>query len=236
MEVLSLLKHLPVDLGQGTQRAVTRGKNLAMAHVPPAPREGTTLLDVGCREGTQSRIFRELGYEVTSIDVEKVWEGCQVVDCNRPLPFEDNTFDVVWSSEVIEHLIDPVAAASEMRRVLRPGGALVLTTPNSFPVYFCCLAMVGLTPQRLQRADHLHFFDERQIRRVFPDAQLEGFLPFTGFRPRLRRGVGTWSPTFVVLETKRWPSPERNMHRLDESSIPVPRIAPSQTQVARSRG
>ncbi|HEX5042498.1 MAG TPA: class I SAM-dependent methyltransferase [Candidatus Polarisedimenticolaceae bacterium] len=227
MEVLSLLKQFPVDLGQGTQRAVTRGKSLAKAHVPPAPRRGATLLDVGCREGTQSRIFRELGYQVTSIDVDKVWEDCQVVDCNGPLPFGDDSFDIVWSSEVIEHLIDPVAAANEMRRVLRPGGTLVLTTPNSFPVYFCGLAMVGLTPQRLQRADHLHFFDERQIRRVFPDAQLEGFLPFTGFRPRLRRGVGAWSPTFVVVERKQWPSAGRSA---------VPRMAVSRARVARSQG
>ena len=48
-----------------------------------------------------------------------------------PLPFADNEFDVVIFCEVIEHLlIDPLQALSEIRRVLRPGGTLVLTTPN----------------------------------------------------------------------------------------------------------
>lgn len=235
MQVLSILKQLPIDLGQGTKRAVTKGKSLAMQHIPPAPRRGMSLLDVGCREGTQSRIFKELGYEVTSIDVEKVWEDCEVVDCNRPLPFANDTFDVVWSSEVIEHLIDPVAAADEMRRVLRPGGTLVLTTPNSFPIYFCCLAIVGLTPQRLQRADHLHFFDELQIRRMFPRAQLEGFLPFTGIRPRLTRAVGTWSPTFVVVETKWSPLVERKTASVDGVLGSMQGVPARPTQVARSR-
>ena len=235
MEVLSLLKQLPIDLGQGTKRSVTRGKSLAMTHIPRAHREGMTLLDVGCREGTQSRIFRELGYEVTSIDVEKVWEDCQLVDCNAPLPYADDSFDIVWSSEVIEHLIDPVTAASEMRRVLRPGGTMVLTTPNSFPIYFCGLAMVGLTPQRLQRADHLHFFDELQLRRLFPEATIEGFLPFTGFRPKLTRGVGTWSPTFVIVESKRYTAAER-FSRLAGGLTPGHGVSELPTQVARSAG
>ena len=202
MELVSFAKNFPIDLGQGTQRAVTKGKLLAMQHIPRAPSRGMTLLDVGCREGTQSRLFMQLGYEVTSIDVDRAWDRCQVVDCNQPLPFPDDSFDYVWSSEVIEHLINPASAAAELRRVLKPGGTMVLTTPNSFPVYFCALATAGLTPQRIQRADHLHFFDEVQIRRVFPNADLEGFLPFTWLRPRLTRGIGLWSPTFVIVERK----------------------------------
>ena len=57
---------------------------------------------------------------------------------------------------------------------------MVLTTPNSFPVYFCALALLGLTPQRIQRGDHLHFFDVIQIHARLPRRRLEGFLPFTG--------------------------------------------------------
>ena len=202
LSFVALAKHIAIDLGQGTQRSVTKGKLLAMQHIPPAHRPGMTLLDVGCREGTQSRNFMKLGYEVTAIDIERVWDRSQLVDCNEPLPYADGSFDYVWSSEVIEHLIDPVGATAELRRVLRPGGTMVLTTPNSFPVYFCALAMLGLTPQRLQREDHLHYFDELQVRRIFPKADLEGFLPFTGFRPRLTRGIGLWSPTFVIVETR----------------------------------
>lgn len=46
-------------------------------------------------------------------------------------PYEDNSFDVVLFCEIIEHLLsDPVHALTEIRRVLKPGGSLILTTPN----------------------------------------------------------------------------------------------------------
>jgi len=46
------------------------------------------------------------------------------------LPFDDETFDVVFSTEAIEHTAQPLAASSELYRVLKPGGRLVLSTPN----------------------------------------------------------------------------------------------------------
>lgn len=46
------------------------------------------------------------------------------------LPFDDNTFDIVFSTEVIEHTPLPVASVTELYRVLKPGGRLVLSTPN----------------------------------------------------------------------------------------------------------
>ncbi len=51
------------------------------------------------------------------------------------LPFPDNSLDIVLSSEVVEHLPDPMPALQEMRRVLKPGGYAMITTPNprNFP-------------------------------------------------------------------------------------------------------
>ena len=51
----------------------------------------------------------------------------------RTLPFPDNTFDVVITSEVLEHIQDDVAAIGEMVRVLRPGGRFAATVPAQFP-------------------------------------------------------------------------------------------------------
>jgi len=200
MNLIQLLKDLPIDVGQGNQRFVTKGKILAQGQVP-VNGQGRTLLDAGCREGVQSRYFRALGYAVTSVDIEKECEDCQVCDLNEPLPFAERSFDVVWVSEVIEHLVDPRRFLAEARRVTRSQGRIVCTTPNSFSFYFCLLAALGLTPQRIQRADHLHFFDTCAIRRLFPHAEVRGFLPFTGLRPEIRHGVGLLSPTFVIVET-----------------------------------
>lgn len=56
-----------------------------------------------------------------------VWSSC---DLNQPLPYQDGNFDVIVSSEVIEHLENPRAVTREWSRLLRPGGTLILSTPN----------------------------------------------------------------------------------------------------------
>jgi ubiquinone/menaquinone biosynthesis C-methylase UbiE len=52
------------------------------------------------------------------------------VPIEGPLPFKDNSFDVVWASEVIEHVADTARWLSEVRRVLAPSGRLLVTTPS----------------------------------------------------------------------------------------------------------
>jgi 2-polyprenyl-3-methyl-5-hydroxy-6-metoxy-1,4-benzoquinol methylase len=56
------------------------------------------------------------------------------------LPFEENHFDLVISSEVIEHTEDPYLAVKEFYRVLKPGGILALTVPNQFWKWACIAA------------------------------------------------------------------------------------------------
>jgi SAM-dependent methyltransferase len=61
--------------------------------------------------------------------------GVQVVGDAHRLPFADDSFDVVTCTEVLEHLVDPPAAAAEIVRVLKPGGRLLLTTRFCFPLH-----------------------------------------------------------------------------------------------------
>ncbi|MCA9751982.1 MAG: class I SAM-dependent methyltransferase [Gemmatimonadetes bacterium] len=196
--MLDLLKKLPIDLGQGNLRETTEGKRIALALVPDG--DGRRALDVGCREGHQTRWLEQRGYVVTSIDISKEFDTAQVVDINEPIPFDDDSFDLVWCSEVIEHLRDPEFSLAEMRRVTRPGGELILTTPNSYAAIFRPFALVGLTPKKLQRSDHLQFFDYDAIRRLAPDAEIYGFFPymFRKWRVQVPWKVAQLSPTFVI--------------------------------------
>jgi SAM-dependent methyltransferase len=58
-----------------------------------------------------------------------------VPDLNRdPLPFPDQTFDLIVSKDVFEHLMDPLFVLSEIRRVLKPGGMFLFHVPNHFPL------------------------------------------------------------------------------------------------------
>jgi SAM-dependent methyltransferase len=56
--------------------------------------------------------------------------ACAVVASAESLPYAPSTFDAVYAGEIVEHLLEPDAALSEWLAVLRPGGRLVLTTPN----------------------------------------------------------------------------------------------------------
>lgn len=57
-------------------------------------------------------------------------ERADVLEPDRPLPYEDASFDLAVSMDVIEHVLDPVGWLSEVVRVVRPGGRIFLTTPN----------------------------------------------------------------------------------------------------------
>lgn len=195
---IDLLKKIPIDLAQGSVAETTEGKQIAIRLLPDG--KGRKALDLGCREGKQTRLLRSRGYEVVSIDVEKVFEDAQVIDANQPLPFEDNQFDLIWSSEVIEHLADPAQTLTELRRITKPGGEIILTTPNSYMWLFKAIALVGLTPERIQRDDHLHFFDVDDMEQLAPDAELFGYFPYLGPKRTLlhRKLIGLLSPTFVL--------------------------------------
>ncbi len=194
--VIKLLKRIPIDLGQQTVAEYTKGKQIALGLVPPGA--GKRALDVGARAGHQTRWLRARGYEVTSVDVEPLFAECIQVDANQRLPFADDSFDLIWCSEVIEHLEDPAHSLSELRRIARPGGILLLTTPNSYAWLFRFIALFGFTPERIQRKDHVQFFDLSAIRRLAPDAELYGFFPYLLVKRKISRGIGALSPTFVL--------------------------------------
>lgn len=96
------------------------------------------VLDAGCGTGWFSREAQARGAAVTALDVgeellAQVAKKAKVktkVGSVLKLPFKDGTFDIVMSNEVIEHVTDARKAIKEMSRVLKPGGLLVITTPN----------------------------------------------------------------------------------------------------------
>jgi ubiquinone/menaquinone biosynthesis C-methylase UbiE len=111
---------------------------------------GKRLLDLGCGTGFFSRRARELGAEVVSVDLgpgllKQVMAKARVVPVAGnalALPFRDASFDVVVSSEMIEHTTDPMQAVREMARVLKPGGPLALTCPNRAWLWLVNLATI----------------------------------------------------------------------------------------------
>jgi SAM-dependent methyltransferase len=99
-------------------------------------RKPGTVLDVGTGDGRLSSYLDSLGYTMHACDClpETDWKLKHIsyTQCNiaQGLPFEDETFDYVVCTEVIEHMENPFALCREIRRVLRPGGAVIMSTPN----------------------------------------------------------------------------------------------------------
>jgi 2-polyprenyl-3-methyl-5-hydroxy-6-metoxy-1,4-benzoquinol methylase len=105
-----------------------------VARLPLGP--GARVLDAPCGSGALVAALVEAGYDASGTDV--VHDAAQVIgdrfmpaDLGAGIPAADASFDAVLSVEGIEHLENPFAFLREIRRVLRPGGLLVLTTPNT---------------------------------------------------------------------------------------------------------
>ena len=89
--------------------------------------ENAKILDVGCGSGTLAHFWKEQGYDVTGLDIsDKSLEitrskgvYCVKGDVTKRLPFDDNTFDLVYSDGLLEHFVDPKPVLEEIFRVSR---------------------------------------------------------------------------------------------------------------------
>jgi SAM-dependent methyltransferase len=97
--------------------------------------KGIAVLDAPCGNGALAAALRQGGFEAHGVDINAsgaalLGRAYHEADLNGRLPFGDASFDVALSIEGIEHLEDRFAYLRELRRVLRPQGTLILTTPN----------------------------------------------------------------------------------------------------------
>ncbi len=105
-----------------------------------------TVLEIGTFLGVVSIALAKLGFKVTATDIEEfiscknlqrkfrnfgvAYESCNLSSYN--MPFSTESFDVVISCETLEHLnFNPLPVIKEINRILKPGGLLYLSTPNS---------------------------------------------------------------------------------------------------------
>jgi len=151
---------------------------------------GKRILDLGSSRGLLLARFPEserLGIEIDPQErergaphVEAVEHFINAFDGNRMvarLPFEDDSVDVVLAGEIIEHIVDTEGFLRDIARVLRPGGAIVLTTPNILWWKHRLALLAGRYPDaldyRLRYGDdfgHVRAFSPAKIRELLADA------------------------------------------------------------------
>jgi 2-polyprenyl-3-methyl-5-hydroxy-6-metoxy-1,4-benzoquinol methylase len=162
------------------------------------------VLDVGCGEGQLTAAIAEAGFTVLGIDVAEeplrrarmLHTGIDVrrVPADGEWPLADASFDVVWAGETIEHVTDTAGWLSELRRVLRSGGNLLLSTPAHERLALLCLALSAKRFERHfdPRADHVRFYTRRTLARLLVDFGFEQIeLRAAGGLPGVRQTLLT---------------------------------------------
>ncbi len=158
----------------GLQKAKNHLRQMFLTDLKPG-----RLLDVGCGDGVFLDRMRKEGWAVDGVDFDehaienaklkyglKLWHG----DLHSA-HFQADSFDAITLSHVIEHVTNPGELMVELKRILKPGGRVVLTTPNSaglghrkFQSYWWGLGFTGL----LNRLDLERFIPSAQPRmRIF---------------------------------------------------------------------
>lgn len=110
-------------------------KTLVDKHILSAGPTTLNVLDAAAGNGFLTVWLYDRGFRVTAVDLDPAKWACQSVGCTRVdlnsiLPYETDTFDFVVSVETIEHLENPFQFLREIYRVLKPGGHMIVSTPN----------------------------------------------------------------------------------------------------------
>ena len=199
-----------------SRRPLTHYPSLLAQHIVEIYnlRRGSSLLDFGAGRCEMAAGFDALGMDVTAADVSP--EAARfasdlnlqfrLVDLSpqHQLPWDDNSFDVVFSKSLIEHLPAPLAFAQEALRVLKPTGAFIALTPD-------------------WESNYKIFYDDITHVRPFTTASMEQLLAMTGFRsiqvtrfrqlpmnwrfPPLNavsRTIAPWVPVRATSKFLRW--------------------------------
>ncbi len=169
-------------------------------------RPGRRVLDIGCGEAAFTAELRDAGSEVVGMDVaeEPIRRALirhpgldlRLLESESSWGLEDSSFDLVWAGEVLEHVADTVGWLSELRRVLRSGGVLVLSTPElgRWALLRAALSRRVFAERFDPRTDHLRFYAAATLRALLEDfgfeqVEIKPSGPLSGPRILLCRAV-----------------------------------------------
>ena len=154
------------------------------------------VLEMGCATGETCYVVSQTGARVAGCDLSA--EAIRLARSRYPrldfrvgsaeeIPFPDHSFDVILAFELIEHLSSPTKFISQVRRLIKPGGILVLTTPNAD-----CGKRVGWHRWTgfLTSFEHLYFFSPRSLNRILSQQGLSILCSYS-------RGSGRVRPSSV---------------------------------------
>ena len=165
-------------------------------------RRGNRVLDYGCGGGLFSRRLVDAGCEVLGLDIaQKAIElarsrvpgaDFKLIRSGEPLPVVDSGFDVVWASQILEHVYDTQTLMNEFARVLRPRGELIVTVPYHGLLKNLTIALFRFDRHFRPTGAHIRFFTRKTLITLAKEAgfKCEEFLG-------LARIPGFWKSMFM---------------------------------------
>jgi ubiquinone/menaquinone biosynthesis C-methylase UbiE len=194
-------------------------------HVSPR----ATILDVGCGTGWMSETLSRQGYRVTGLDLHPdglratrraIPDAMLVQGEAHHLPLEDGSWEAAILLDILEH-VDDRAVLRELRRVLRPAGAAIITVP----------ALPWLWSHRDEIAGHRRRYTRRQLRQLITESGLElremryyqfFLLPLV----LVARVFGKRSPELCQLEERPLPVLNRALTWINRFEVSLGELIP----------
>jgi 2-polyprenyl-3-methyl-5-hydroxy-6-metoxy-1,4-benzoquinol methylase len=159
-------------------------KNSAWVNLVGFVPEGSRVLDIGCSSGHLGQeLVTNKHCEVVGLDIDqgdvklakKVLTAAYVRNIEHDGIDDLGMFDVVMFADVLEHLLDPVAALNKAKAQLKEGGRIVFSIPNMSHLYVRLQILEGYleySPIGVLDRTHLHYYDEVEVKHIFAEAFL----------------------------------------------------------------
>jgi len=138
-----------------------------------------SILDIGCFDGTFLSFFKKTTNNLYGLETSKYGlkqcrkKGLKVknffIDGNKKIPFKSNFFDYIIAGEIIEHIYDTDFFLEEIFRLLKPGGILLLSTPNlsslgrRLTLFLGCNPIIELSPNEKLSSGHIRYFVKKTL-------------------------------------------------------------------------
>jgi len=139
-------------------------------------RRGERVLDLGCGEGHFLKALREAGADPVGVEIAEAavkrartnvpGADVRLTEPDGSLPLGHNEIDLIWCSEVLEHIPDVGHALLEMRRVLRRGGRALITVPHHSRLTGAVIALTRFERHFDPLGQHVRFYSRRSMTRT----------------------------------------------------------------------